>query len=283
MTIASIMVVIDPTKEDQSAFSHGLRSALMTGAKLNLYVCLNDACCGTDSEQDANSEQKAEQKTAAIAGYQQQLGKLLEQAEAQGVEATSEVDWQDDWSHAIVKAAQRNKSDMMFKASHDHSRAERGMRETSDWVVLRSSPCPVLIVKEHRDWSHRRVLAAINANSEDAAHIALNEAIVEFSRRLAESYGSEVHFVTAYKGRFQEPNSQELAAQCAVPVEQIHIAEGWPEDIIKETADHLEVDLIVIGNVGRTGMVASAIGNTAEKLLDQTHSDVLVVNQTAKI
>lgn len=281
MTIASIMVVINPTKEEQGSFSLGLRSALITGAKLNLYVCLNAASCGIDSELGAHSEQQAEQKNAALASYQDRLEKLVGQAESQGVSATSEVEWDDDWSHAMVKAAQRNKSDMMFKTSRDHSRAERGMRETSDWVVLRTSPCPVLMVKEHRDWSHRRVLAAINTHSEDVAHIALNRAIVEFSGRLAEAYGSEVHFVTAYKGRLQEPNSDELAAQCGVPGEQIHIAEGWPEDIIKETADRLEVDLIVIGNVGRTGMVASAIGNTAEKLLDQTHSDVLVINQKA--
>ncbi|MGI9289031.1 MAG: universal stress protein [Pseudomonadales bacterium] len=273
MTITSLMVVIDPTKEDQRTFTHGLRSALITGAKMNLYVCLNDACC------DINSTQNVELRNPVIANYQERLGQLVEQAKAQGVEASSEVDWADDWPRAIVKAAQRNKSDMMFKASHDHGLAERGMRETSDWIVLRNSPCPVLIVKEYRDWSHRRVLAAINTHSEDAAHVALNEAIIEFSRRLADSYGSDVHFVTAFKGRFQEPNSEELATQCGVPVGQIHCAEGWPEDIIKETADRLEVDLIVIGNVGRTGMVASAIGNTAEKLLDQTHSDVLVINQ----
>lgn len=279
MSIASIMAVINPTQQEQGSFDLGLRSALITGAELNLYVCLNDASCGIDSAQSADSEQNAETKAAALASYREQLDDMVKQAEAQGVKTSSEVEWNNDWSHAIVKAAQRNKSDMMFKTSRPHSRAERGMRETSDWVVLRSSPCPVLMVKGHRDWSHRRVLAAINSHSEDAAHIALNEAIVAFSGRLAEAHGSEVHYVTAYKGRFQEPNSDELAAQCGVPVEQIHSAEGWPEDVIKEAAERLEVDLIVIGNVGRTGMVASAIGNTAEKLLDQTHSDVLVINQ----
>lgn len=276
MTITSIMVVIDPTKEEQSAFSQGLRSALITGASLNIYACLNDRSCGIDSRQDE------QQKNTTTAGYQERLGKLVAEAKAQGVQANLEVEWQDDWAHAIVKAAQRNHSDMIFKASQEHTRAERGMRETSDWVVLRTSPCPVLIVKAYRDWEHRRVLAAINTHSEDAAHIALNEAIVEFSSRLATSYNSEVHYVTAYRGRLQEPDRMQLAAKCAVPEQHIHIAEGWPEDVIKDTADALEVDLIVIGNVGRTGMVASAIGNTAEKILDQTHSDVLVVNQKVK-
>lgn len=281
MSITSIMAVINPTQQEQGSFDLGLRSALITGAELNLYVCLNDATFGIDGEASADSEQNAETKTAALASYQEKLDEMVKQAEAQGVKASSEVEWDNDWSHAMVKAAQRNKSDMMFKTSRPHSRAERGMRETSDWVVLRSSPCPVLMVKGHRDWSRRRVLAAINIHSEDKAHIELNKAIAEFSGRLAEAYGSEVHYVTAYKGRLQEPNSDQLAAQCRVPVEQIHSAEGWPDDIIKETAERLEVDLIVIGNVGRTGMVASAIGNTAEKILDQTHADVLVINQRA--
>ncbi len=278
MSIASIMVVINPTTAEQRGFDLGLRSALITGAKLNLYVCLSEANCGTEGEPSAASEHNADSKDFALASYQQRLDELVKQAEAEGVKASSEVEWDNDWSHAIVKAAQRNKSDMMFKTSRDHSRAERGMRETSDWVVLRSSPCPVLMVKGHRDWSHRRVLAAINTGSEDAAHIALNNAIIEFSSRLAEAYGSEVHYVTAVKNQQPAADNYVLAAQCSVPVTQIHSAEGWPEEVIKETADRLEADLVVIGNVGRKGMVASAIGNTAEKLLDQTRSDVFVIN-----
>lgn len=159
MTIASIMVVINPTTEEQRGFDLGLRSALVTGAELNLYVCLNDASCGI------NSEQNADTKATALASYQQRLGELVKQAAAEGVKACSEVEWDNDWSHAIVKAAQQNNSDMIFKTSRDHSRAERGIRETSDWVVLRTSPCPVLMMKGHRDWSHRRVLAAINTRS----------------------------------------------------------------------------------------------------------------------
>ena len=48
--------------------------------------------------------------------------------------------------------------------------------------------------------------------------------------------------------------------------------------MICETADELEADLIIIGTVGRSGIKGTVIGNTSEKLLDHTQSDLLVLN-----
>ena len=56
-----------------------------------------------------------------------------------------------------------------------------------------------------------------------------------------------------------------------------HLVEGRAGDVIAEVAGRLEVDLIVIGTVGRTGVPGFLIGNTAERVLDSVECSVLTL------
>ena len=46
----------------------------------------------------------------------------------------------------------------------------------------------------------------------------------------------------------------------------------------RQVADDIEADLILIGTVGRSGIKGTIVGNTSERLLDHTASDLLVLN-----
>ncbi|MEH6583421.1 MAG: universal stress protein [Halioglobus sp.] len=265
MSLNKIMVVIDPTQEEQPAFERGLDSARLTGARLHIYTCLNDEC-GEDS---------AEVMTAR---YQASLDDLVKQCEADGVEATTEVDWALDWGRQIPQAAARCSASMIFKNSVRHSDVQREVRPTSDWTLLRLAPCPVLMVKNFRDWQHRRILAAINSQSTDVAHIKLNNQIIGFAQRFTDAYGSDAHFVNAFQDRNHCPGKSELSEICGAPEEHIHIVEGTPCTAVSNTAGELGVDLIIIGTVGRTGIKGQVVGNTSERILDHTEADILVLN-----
>lgn len=265
MSLSKIMVVIDPTQDDQPAFERGLESACLTGARLHLYACLNDSY-GDDGQ-------------SAIEGrFQDRLKALMKRAEELGVEANSEVDWAQEWSSQVAQAAARCSASMIFKNSFDHSDVQRELRLTSDWTLLRLSPCPVLMIKNFRDWKHRRILAAINSQSTDVAHIKLNNQIIGFAQSFTDAYGSDAHFVNAYLDRNNRPQEAALSEACGAPIEHIHVVEGTPAAAVTETADTLGVDLIIIGTVGRTGIKGQVIGNTSERILDHTEADVLVLN-----
>ena len=62
-----------------------------------------------------------------------------------------------------------------------------------------------------------------------------------------------------------------------IPAECIHIVEGMPEDVLPELAKSLDAELTILGSVGRTGWSAAFIGNTAERVVDGIHGDLLVV------
>ena len=56
-------------------------------------------------------------------------------------------------------------------------------------------------------------------------------------------------------------------------------AEGTTLILTRDVAEKLKVDLVIVGTVARDGIKGRVVGNTCERLLDQTHSDLLVLNQ----
>lgn len=267
MPLNKILVVIDPTREDQPAFERGLDSARLTGARLHLYVCL-------DRETDEKTRNTEAEKFARL------LDSFIGRCEADGVEANTELDWadRDGWSKQVVVSAARASASMIFKNSFSHADVQREMRSTSDWTLMRLAPCPVLMVKDHSDWRHRRVLAAIYHQSTDEAHIKLNSQIISFAQRFTDAYGSDAHFLNAFQDKNHRPDPSELARVCGAPVEHVHVLENTPAAAISELAEQLGVDLIIIGTVGRSGIKARMVGNTSERILDHTLADVLVLN-----
>jgi universal stress protein E len=259
------MVILDPTQEQQPAFDRGLDSAHMTGARLHIYGCLG-------------SSQKEEASPANTGRFQALLERCIQKASQQGIETSGELEWAGDWRRQAVSAAARSSASVIFKTYKPHTDLQRQIRTTYDWTLLRLAPCPVLLVKNIRDWRHRRVLAAICPEAADEAHLKLNHQIISFLQRFSDAYGSEAHVVSAYQDRNREPHPADLAELCGISENFVHIGRGQPADVVRETARTIEADLILIGTVGRAGIRGTIVGNTSERLLDHTESDVLVLN-----
>ncbi|MCL0167117.1 universal stress protein, partial [Klebsiella pneumoniae] len=55
-----------------------------------------------------------------------------------------------------------------------------------------------------------------------------------------------------------------------------HVEKGLPEEVIPDLAEHLQAGIVVLGTVGRTGISAAFLGNTAEQVIDHLRCDLLV-------
>jgi len=265
MALSKIMAVLDPTLNEQPAFERALDSADITGAALHLHMCVNDSYGDGDRE-------------CIAAKYHSTLEDLATRARAQGIETEYEVDWHNNWREQVVIASRRCGADLLIKHCMDHTDVDRVKRITADWILLRKTTCPVLMIKDHTRWENRRVLAAVVDNPVDATHEKLNEQVIAFTNDFAQSYQSDAHFVVGYHDRNFEPNSAELAQRCSVGQEKVHVVHGQTDEVIANTARKIDADLIVIGTVGRSGIKATVVGNTSERLLDHTHCDVLVLH-----
>ena len=58
----------------------------------------------------------------------------------------------------------------------------------------------------------------------------------------------------------------------------LKVAEGSPADVILDTADKEDVDLIVIGSSGKSGFDRFIMGSVADKVVKSTKCSVLVIH-----
>ena len=84
--------------------------------------------------------------------------------------------------------------------------------------------------------------------------------------------------MTAFQDLNHAPDADKIAENCGAQAQHVHLKRGKAADVIRDVAAELEVDLIIVGTVARDGIKGRVVGNTCERLLDQTHSDVLVLN-----
>jgi nucleotide-binding universal stress UspA family protein len=61
---------------------------------------------------------------------------------------------------------------------------------------------------------------------------------------------------------------------------EAYLRVGCPFDEIVQMANHLNVDLIIIGSHGRTGLTHLLLGSTAERVVEHAQCPVLVVKQS---
>ena len=67
------------------------------------------------------------------------------------------------------------------------------------------------------------------------------------------------------------------ALKYGIPENKCVVREGLPEKVIPQVAKTLDAELVVIGTVGRVGISAALIGNTAEHVIDELNCDVLAI------
>ena len=82
-----------------------------------------------------------------------------------------------------------------------------------------------------------------------------------------------------------EQNSKEFLAETPELAERarpkVVLECGQPETVLSEYSFNHRSDLVVTGTHGRTGILRTAIGSVAERLLESLPSDVLIVRLTA--
>jgi hypothetical protein len=68
-----------------------------------------------------------------------------------------------------------------------------------------------------------------------------------------------------------------LAQAHEIEASRCHVEEGAADEVIESSVQRFGTDVLVMGAVSRSRLVAPIIGNTAERVIDQVDCDVLVV------
>lgn len=296
-TYQDVLVVLDPGTEQQKALARAIELAEHTACRLTAFLSIYDF--SYEMTTMLSGEERESMRQAVITDREIWIQELLQQARNKGIACSVKVVWHNRPFEAIVQTVTEHGYDLVIKGTHDHDVLKSMIFTPTDWHILRKCPCPVLLVKEHAWPEQGNILAAVNAGSEKAHHKALNQLIIRQAKAMAAMLKAKVHLVNAYPGtpihvaiEIPEFNPVEyndsmrhhhleaanaLAGQFDITSDAVHVLEGMPEDVIPRIARELDAEMVLIGTIGRTGLSAAIIGNTAEHVIDRLDCDVLAL------
>jgi universal stress protein E len=300
-TYQNILVVIDPTTDEQKALKRAIDLATSinaNGNKVNVSAFLSIFDFSYEMTTILSSDERDIMRKSVIKDKELWLKSLISDLDP-SIEISSQVVWHNRPFEAIVERVIQDKYDLVVKGTHQHDKFKSVVFTPTDWHILRKCPCPVLLVKDHEWPSDGNILAAVNVGSDEAEHLSLNAQITKNAKQLAQLIQGNVHLVNSFPGtpvniaiEIPEFNSNEYndtmlkhheqamishANEFDISVANTHVEEGLPETVIEQVAIKLDAELVILGTVGRTGISAALIGNTAEHVIDQLNCDVLAL------
>lgn len=212
----------------------------------------------------------------------------------QGLNITFELLWEKylvDW---IINHCQTPAYDIIIKEGH---RTESLAHTPTDWLLLRESPLPVYIVTPVKNKESKAVLVSLDLLAKSKEKQKLNTALLEEGFRLAMATNSDLHVCYVVKvapvlrdidlvdpdnqlakaGPLAKEKLHQIADSYDIDANNIHILSGEPDRVISSLASQLRVNCIVIGSMGRKGILGKFFGNTSEQVVKLAHRDLLVI------
>jgi len=293
----NILTVIDPSTEDQKALKRSIELAQYSGGEITAFLTIYDF--SYEMTTMLSGEEREAMRKSVINDRQQWLNELIAELDHKDITINSSIIWHNRPFEQIIKKVIDEEYDIVIKGTHQHDKLKSVIFTPTDWHILRKCPCPVLLVKEHSWPENGNILTAVNIGSDDDEHQALNNKLTEETIYLASLIKANTHLVNSYPGtpvniaiEIPEFNACEYndtmlkhhleamkthASSYSISSNNTHVKEGLPEDVIQSTADEIDAELVILGTIGRTGISAALIGNTAEHVIDRLNCDVLAI------
>jgi len=293
-----ILVVIDPTKEEQPALTRAVRIARQEEhVKLKLLLSIYDLSYEMTSM--LSSREREAMRSGVIAQRTEWMEAYAKPYVDEGIDIELKVVWHNRPFESIVHEVLEYGHDLVVKGTHQHPKLRSVIFTPTDWHLLRKCPTPVLLVREEEWPEAGNILVALNMSGEDPKHDELNERLIQEAKDLARLINGTLHLVNAYPAtpvniaieipefdpqsyneamrQHHQQMMDKLVSRHHLEGQYTHIVQGLPEDVIPLVAEEISAELVILGTVGRSGITAALIGNTAEHVIDQLDCDLLAI------
>lgn len=197
---------------------------------------------------------------------------------------------------AIIDAVAHKAVDLVVTGTRGVSAFKRIFVGSTATRLARLCPVPVWVARHGTAARSQSVLAAVDFSP-------LSSRVISVAASLASALKAELHFMHVYdpdelgglsaiaddrlgaQGLYQRLVHQAairkfeelLAPKPTGVTATYHVGQGAPYQVIDATAEQINAGLVVVGSVGRRGISALLIGNTAEKVLHTLDRSLLVV------
>jgi nucleotide-binding universal stress UspA family protein len=204
----------------------------------------------------------------------------------------------------IIREVLRDKHDLVMITAEGRGGLRERLFGSTAMHLMRKCPCPVWVVRPTQPERYSCILAAVDPMSQDETQYALNLKIMDLATALVQR--DQCELVVVHTWTF--PPEQSLRSGYSVTSTeldgwvrraqdlhrrrltellqpylvqdarfQVYMLKGEPGHLSPQLAEQLEVGLIVMGTVSRSGVAGLLMGNTAERILRQVGCSVLTV------
>ena len=200
----------------------------------------------------------------------------------------------------IVSLAKDLCCDMLIKTADIHGIFDSVISTPLDWQMLRHSPVPVCIAKDHPFNPKGIIAVAVDLADPDYELTRLtNLRLLREAQYLAMFTGCRIVMINAitplvppvavdmpgytpdnlYDESIRESCKKALAfaARHKISPEDCHIAEGNLDDVIISKCRELNPTALFIGTSARNGLASAFIGNICERVSDSLECDLIVL------
>jgi nucleotide-binding universal stress UspA family protein len=269
--VEKLLVCTDGSVESRAALAEALSLARRCGSRVYLLqvVAIIPEFEATAPDLMVQVTQEARALLEEVRDEAAQMGVTLEVRVVRHVSVFS----------AILQEAEEIRPDMIVMGRHGRTGIERLLLGSVAARVIGHSPFDVLIVPAGAMIGFGRILAASDGSP-------FSQAAFAAALALARRHESKLFAVAVAQEEGEISRSQEIikqllaeARQAGVPV-QGSVPQGQPaDDGIIQAAIKNEVDLIVLGSHGRTGLKRLLLGSVAERVVGHSPCPVLVVKR----
>jgi universal stress protein E len=292
----SILVVISAKRVEHPALQRALKFAETRKIHIHLFNSIYEPVM--ELTDVLSSDHRKEMKRQYLADRQLYLDSLAQDLTHPNITCSTHLSWHRELHEAIEQAVEEIKPDLVIKHISADADSHNPFTMPVDRHLLRYCKAPLLLVNEPQ-WTPGPILAAVDPTATDDAHKALNQEIIFAANTLAALTSTNVHIINSYETPTLSPSldlvnfdaaqmhknaaqwhakqMHSLVAQQGFSKDHIHVVEGAPETVIPQVAEQIQAQVVVLGTVGRTGLAAAFIGNTAERVLSKLKVEVLVL------
>ena len=292
----SILLVLGPDGQETVALEKAVSLVRKNGGRLTLFSVLNKPP-GLHGYSEPIAQHQLE---SAIAERREWLRGLMIPWQSEDIDV--EINVVEGTSFLkIIRQVLLEEHDLVITTAEKRNKGIRArLFGSTSMHLMRKCPCPVWVVKREQTRPYTRILAAVDPSVHDAEQNSLNQLILQLAGSMAYKEAAELHVVHVwhlFDGHYVrveggEVNEEKVEAkerhkrrldtllgrvEFTGPKPQLHLIEGDPGDRIAELVAELDIDLLVMGTVCRTGIAGFLIGNTAEEVFNQVNCSVLTL------
>lgn len=293
---SSILVILDKPKHEQAALAEARRlmsARPETHLRLVSFVWLAMA----EQKEIFDAHQRRALKKEVLHNREAWVRNLVLDQKLSAASVSIEVVWTNDIAGWV--AGESGSADLVLKSVH---KSKTLMHTPLDWELIRSCPKPLLLVGSRggrrRKAAANDVVATLDLRDTDRTHQMLNLKVLDAAARFAELRGGKLHCVAVVEyseilrdlevidprkvQRDAMAASQEflsaLIAPYSIPKARVHRPAGKVGQMVAATARKTGAGLVVVGSAARRGLGARVLGTSAEKILERSPVDLLVVH-----